>query len=258
MATVNVSSWAEFKTAVAVAGDTVNLPEKAVWDMNEIQPQGVNGLNFACAEVNGNGTEIKNLWMLNIITVGCPINNLKLTNTVFKNCGANYAIGTGGNTLSGCVFSAICESDFSEFMQSSGSGSLILCSAHVELAKSGNLSPFEGYNLTGCRITIDAPNGGTLRLQHTGGNKAKNCEFIVNSAACTGMYIGYWDSCTLRGELPNCDGLYAYDGMGSISVYCADDIPASTVIGITGVTEAQMQSVSYLQGIGFTVKAGVT
>ena len=38
MATVQVSDWSEFMTAIAVAGDTVVLPENAEWDMNEMHP----------------------------------------------------------------------------------------------------------------------------------------------------------------------------------------------------------------------------
>ena len=62
MATVNVSNWAEFVSAIQVAGDTVVCPENAVWDMNEILPYGLDSAYTAtCAKIEGRGTTIKNL-----------------------------------------------------------------------------------------------------------------------------------------------------------------------------------------------------
>lgn len=58
MATVNVTSWAEFVAAVAVAGDTVVCPADAVWDLTEDDPI-TEPLEIACSEIQGNGTTIK-------------------------------------------------------------------------------------------------------------------------------------------------------------------------------------------------------
>lgn len=58
MATVNVTSWAEFVAAVAVAGDTVVCPADAVWDLTESEPI-TEPLEIACSEIQGNGTTIK-------------------------------------------------------------------------------------------------------------------------------------------------------------------------------------------------------
>ena len=57
MATVNVTSWAEFVAAVAVSGDTVVCPVDAVWDLTEAEPI-TEPLEIACAEIQGNGTTI--------------------------------------------------------------------------------------------------------------------------------------------------------------------------------------------------------
>ena len=40
MASVNVSNFDEFIAAVAVSGDTVNLPSGATWNLNDSYPEG--------------------------------------------------------------------------------------------------------------------------------------------------------------------------------------------------------------------------
>ena len=256
MATVNVNSWSEFLTAIAVSGDTVVLPENAVWDMNEIAPAGVNGLTFLRAEVNGNGTEIKNMWLLSTITVGCTVNNLKLTNMVGKNSGASSLINIGSHTLNGCTFSAILESDYERLIGSNGYGQLNLCSYHVDMSKSGE-KELISCPMTGCRCTFDIPNQGTIRLQKSPSSSIKNCEFVVNAPTCTLIYAQGWDSCTLRGDMQNVETFWT-DTMAGVSIYCSDDMPqvSGSSANVKPVSDENMKSVSYLQSIGFTARAG--
>lgn len=59
MAEVTVSTWPEFVSAVAVAGDTVIVPPGTVWDMNDIAPEGTPSLTIAAAHIYGNGAVIR-------------------------------------------------------------------------------------------------------------------------------------------------------------------------------------------------------
>ncbi len=61
MAEVTVSTWPEFVSAVAVAGDTVIVPPGTVWDFNDISPQGLASTVYLFANVKGNGLVIRNL-----------------------------------------------------------------------------------------------------------------------------------------------------------------------------------------------------
>ena len=88
MADVYVNSWTEFVSAVAVSGDTVYLPEEAEWDMEEILPWGTQtALTFACTEINGRGTTIKNLHLNQAITVSknnIIIRNIEIHRHILK------------------------------------------------------------------------------------------------------------------------------------------------------------------------------
>lgn len=58
MAIVSVSNWAEFLEAVAVAGDTVECPTDAEWDLTDADIIHTK-IVIRCAVINGNGTTIK-------------------------------------------------------------------------------------------------------------------------------------------------------------------------------------------------------
>jgi hypothetical protein len=258
MATVNVSSWAEFKTAVAVAGDTVNLPEGAVWDLNTIEPTGTAALAINCAEINGNGTEITNMWSLGGITQsnGGTVNDLKFTNIVAKNNGATTWMNIGGGTWNRCTLSAIMESGFTAPVGGNGSGAFNFCSMNFDMSTSGIVTISSGANLTACRMTLNAQNASGFYTFSTSGTQATSCEFVIYTQSTGTFYTSPWESCTLRGEMPHISSLFGLGNPG-VSIYCADDVnPSVSVLGLTGVTDAQMKSASYLQSINFTVRAG--
>lgn len=260
MATVNVSNWAEFKAAIAVSGDTVVLPEGAVWDLNTLEPTGTAGLTIKCDEINGNGTEITNMWSLGGIVQesNCTVNDLKITNVVCKNSGWNTWLNIYGGTWNRCTLSAILESNYTSFIGGNGGGQFNFCSVYAEFATSSTVVISSGASMTACKVNIDAQNASGFYTFPSGstGQKATSCEFVVNTQSTGGFYITTWESCTLRGEMPHISTLWGLGNPG-VSIYCSDDVSsASTVIGITGVTDAQMKSAAYLQSIGFTVRAG--
>ena len=56
-------NWDELKNAAETAGAYVRLPSGAEWDMNEQYPEGVPSIGLLCAELDGNGSVIKNIRM---------------------------------------------------------------------------------------------------------------------------------------------------------------------------------------------------
>ena len=70
MAQVNVTNLAEFVSAIAVDGDTVVCPENADWDANDTYPDGYLSNLTWNANVNGNGTTIRNLHLYGRFATG--------------------------------------------------------------------------------------------------------------------------------------------------------------------------------------------
>lgn len=65
-----VENWGEFVTAAGKSGAYVSCPVDAVWDMNEIAPTGVSGVRLSCAQINGNGLTIKNIFSSDLFSRG--------------------------------------------------------------------------------------------------------------------------------------------------------------------------------------------
>lgn len=88
------TTWAEFVEAIATPETAVHLPENAVWDMNDYQPEGYNNTIFQikCDRIEGNGTTIR---------------NLKLTNSYFKSLSTASSSQGRIDEVSGLHFSNI-------------------------------------------------------------------------------------------------------------------------------------------------------
>lgn len=57
------TTWDEFLESIQVVDAYVSLPNNAIWDMNEINPDGLNEeIEIKAAEIRGNNTTIKNLY----------------------------------------------------------------------------------------------------------------------------------------------------------------------------------------------------
>ena len=268
MATVNVSNWVEFLSAIAVAGDTVNLPEDEEWDMNEIAPEGVGRITIACANVNGNGTVIKNLRSTDgmVTADGTELNGLKMTNIqgvsgIPTDSGICFAYVNGTLTMKNCVFSGMFTAAFADFITGYwAAANMSFCSFNIEMP--GTAAGFCGDALTSahacnvtptaCRFTISTPNS-TRRQQISSGNAVSNCELVLYAPMTSAVYIPNFNSSTLRGNMQTATSIEA--GGTSTSIYCASDAPSATVTGslFEAVTESQMKDASYLRSIGFMI-----
>lgn len=265
MATVQVSSFDEFVTAAAVEGDTVVLPVKEVWNMNEEYPEGYTGeINLFCAEIIGNGTEIRNLhiygrfWKKAALT----INDLKITNFVCEaDYGQNrgkafiaYATNASGNlTLYKCVFSGLCSTGIRKFAVSnlilnrsslnvdftaSGTGGGIFPISSAKYSRIKQNSP----NLTGDQSTFDF-------------GACAFCEINLYAPQLTGVSALYVSACKIIGGLVNVETvLYKNTARPFISIYrigtMDEDLGGTYIVG---VTNEQMQDAEYLASIGFPI-----
>lgn len=284
MATVNVTNWADFVTAVGVSGNTVVCPENAVWDMNEIAPEGVGRIDIACDEIKGNGLEIKNL----VSTGGVYVNKSGGTTSVkaavlISGLSITNILGSGGTTFSGTVgfiyvavnnaltlrqctisglFSQVVHCPF--LADATGSGRqgyiyLELCAVNVEM-QGANGGLLRGYVIPkGSRFTLHLPTS-TVELVCNGGAPSAeitNNEYVVNAPNMTSVDMQSCNASLLRGNLPLCTTIKG-SGVSAVSIYNTDSVPnvATVAANITGVTDAQMRNASYLRSIGFMIGTG--
>lgn len=132
MATVSVTSWAEFVAAVGTSGNVVECPQNAVWDLNDISPEHLDTLEINCAEIHGNGLIIRNMnfsepdvtsttgvytdWRFAIrINCGVKVSNLHLHNVTCMGFMRSTFIpvsGVGYSEFTGCTFTVVSKGGF--------------------------------------------------------------------------------------------------------------------------------------------------
>ena len=266
MADVYVNSWTEFVSAVAVSGDTVYLPEEAEWDMEEILPWGTqSALTFACTEINGRGTTIKNLHLNQAITVSK--NNIIIRNLIMKDwlCegGSNddeKAVFTGLKNIYfySCAFSGILASVKKRLVY--GYPRCHNCSINIEasgawfeLAKSSNSI------MRYCRVELHLPNS-TAQVESAVGLDNEFCEIIIYAPNATGSFFScYYKGCTVRGNMQGItsDGSWGGDWTGFVSVYLdgifGEGYSARKKAGFVKCSQEQMKDPEYLRGKGFPI-----
>lgn len=266
MATVSVNSWSEFAAAVAVTGDTVVCPEGAVWDMNEIAPDGVPGLSIASAEVRGNGTEIRNLRVTSSNKLGSnvdfyqSITALHFTNFV---CESGQFFSAGGvqrggsrTDFTGCKFSGLLPQNARFFCAVGGNYGdtrpthFAQCAFTIEFGYNASTATQITSNGTikYCRMHIQLPNGA---LFYPG---ASWSYVRIDCPAMTRLNVNGAAANVYDGDLPQLTGATGTASATYPSVYNKDSMPnfagAANVIGVTG---AQLRDPAYLSSIGFPI-----
>lgn len=280
MATVNVANWSEFVAAVGVAGNTVVCPEDAMWDMNQITPEGVGKITIACNEIQGNGLEIKNLVSTGgfyiekaggttsakaaVLISGLSIHNIlgyggtNYSGTV----GFIYAAKNQATTIRQCSFSGIFSNAVHRFFladESIGSNQGYiyneLSAVNVEL-QSNSAQIYRGYvTFNGSRVTAHLPNiSGTLPLGTTANIIETNNEFVTYAPGVTQITLRNCAASIVRGNLSACTSITG-GNESAISIYSTDSAPniSNPPATIKGVTDEQMKDASYLRGIGFII-----
>ena len=251
MADVYVSNWSEFVEAVAVAGDTVILPEAERWDMNVIAPEGVTGnIPVNCAKIIGNGTSVWNGRFYGSFQVsGTEVQDFHIINYF-----SDSVTVSGTGVFSRCMFSGL----------SAAIGGVTLigtswhrCAFNVEL-QHGEPWAVSG-ECTYCRIILHAARAIGTNIAARNAVK-KNCEIIMYMPAATHLYMENAQYCTIRGNMAACGyiGNYSYDHGSAYTIVDTDDLAegASVYAPLIGVTDAQMKDAAYLASIGFPIGGG--
>lgn len=266
MATVQVNSWADFVQAVAVAGDTVVCPEGAVWDMNEIAPEGIAGFPILSAEVRGNGTEIRNLRVASSIDLGGggnfyqSIAALHFTNFVSESgsfFGASGAARQGPHTeFAGCKFSGLLPQNAQYFCEVAGGShdtrptDFMRCSFAIEFGYNNEWYATQitrNGTIKYCRLNIQLPNGALFYPN------ASWSYIRVDCPAMQLLHLGGAVANVYDGDLPQLTNAMG-TGETYPSVFNKDTMPQfSGVTNVIGVTEAQLRDPAYLASIGFPI-----
>lgn len=261
MATITVETWADFIDAVQESGADVVLPENAVWDMNEIAPDGVSSLpTILCSTITGNGTEIRNLKTDGAFTfdpyVLTACSGLHFTNFILGGSAlfnANHNTRDGTAIFTGCKYSGICGTQTRGVLLP-GIGNLgddygqiraVQCSFVVDAQISGAF--YAAREMRYCRCDLGVPNG-TLKMTAPQWSYIK-CDqptaTQLNSAgALACVFDGQMGSVTTAG-----DPAHTY-----ISIFCSEGLQNLTPTAyLKGVTRQQMLDPVYLASIGFPV-----
>lgn len=264
MATVNVSNWSEFVAAVAVAGDTVVLPEGAVWDMNSILPEGYHDhVTVNCAQIDGNGAAIKNLHLFGkfIVPDDLEINDLKMTNLV---CEDTAFFDSSGNTrkitMNGSTFTGIFGVNTTYFNTSKMHMNRSVVNLDMTQGGSGALY-LTGDTFTAIysRITLNYPQNaaGLPFVSMLGG--IQYCMLTADFIGCHWFDSSNFSGCVILGSFGDAVDTNEYGAHGSfVSVYDVDGFSdgfTSPNPYFIGVTRSQMHDAAYLASIGFPIGA---
>lgn len=210
MATVNVTSWAEFISAVGVSGDTVVCPDGAEWDLSDTETI-TSPIEIYCAEIQGNGTTIKgasfgiNSYCLRnraVLTVdslnfeniyaecrysfwqedaALEMNCCKVSGQ-FVNTGASVLyVFDGKSNFTSCAVNASCTSGGNLLKGSNYAQGISLFCRYEFFTTTASTSPFSNavspFNYCElCELIINAPNAQAVGFNLSGGtNKISGC-----------------------------------------------------------------------------------
>ena len=267
MAEVHVTSWAEFLSAIQVSGDTVHCPEDAVWDMNELEPDGhIGTIRFDCDNVYGHNTTIKNLrydGTINFHSGFMLASDLHWENMLVNTGSDRFVFNREGNfsTVEECSQMSLCKVS-GHYTWNGGWSAFVpfrafkayRCGFNIEVASSGSVAmpPVMEY----CNFLLQAPNVSAIDqtdVQHRFFHKFSN---IVTVAPNCTYDLSTMDAiaCVFRGRKERLQS-YGYQPQSQyMSLYCTTDMQAmQDSKGVVGVTEAQLRDAAYLQSIGFPI-----
>lgn len=263
MATVNVANWSEFVAAVAVSGDTVVCPTKATWDMNELYPEGLStNITINCAQIEGNGTEIKNLHFYGkfIVNNDIAINSLHITNVVSEN---EHFIDKGSNartiSMHNCILTGI--SGLQNRSVIEGPLSITSSTINFNMTASGAGTMYfvhDTFTARYSRITLHYPlSSSTLELNAPLGG-ISYCMVTVYAPAVTAIISALFNGCVVLGNYGAAiDWHYSYTPH-FVSVYDVaafdDDFEPDSEFFV-GVTHEQLYDAEYLASLGFPIGA---
>ena len=248
------TTWAEFVTAVGTSGAYVECEADAEWDMNDIAPEGISGyINIKCAELQGNGATIKNLYctysggFLQCTTANSKIYDINFLNFYIK----GYFVYTSTTYyFYGCRFSGLSELNSTSYCIFYGYPPKFLVSPNTNKGCSFNIMAVSAA-LFDRGIFEDAHikfKGKNLNLNSaTSDFKLTNClvegeferAYYVRASACI-------FNCTC-----NSIGSLTYPDFNNtlVSTDTVESYPSTAI----AVTSEQLRDAEYLQSQGFPI-----
>ena len=259
---INVTSWAEFVTAIGTNNAIVNCPLKAEWDMNEIAPEGIAGyIPLACATINGNGTVIKNLHLTSgnfrkdrVVT----INDLSITNFICEtrdeSGGRAFFYGYSSNNslyLNRCIISGL----GNQYMNRLSNTNTYIdrCSINVDFTSAAyafGVFPLADAKYSRIKQNVQNMNGSfTVNF----GN-CNFCELDVYMPQATTINVQNISGCKLIGGFGSAVLANVDTARSFVSIFLTQTLPsAEGGTYVKGVTDAQMKDAAYLASIGFPI-----
>lgn len=247
------TNWDEFVTAVETQDSYVECPENAVWDMNEVAPQGIERtITIKASVINGNGLTIRNLRHNATVlknyehTPNKTISNIKFENIYGK---GNFFSKSSADIIifDKCVFNGINIGKNIYIFEGSGANTFFKqCGFNFE---GNDCGLFYGYYDKTLRI-IDSHivfNGLSL-------------SYLENS----GSVGAYFDNCLVEGKFSNIIGLFAsfciFDCECNLWIMeektnCIinSDKSANYGSGFKAVSTEQLHDAPYLRSLGFPI-----
>lgn len=265
MAIVQVTTWADFLTAIAVSGDTVELPQGAEWDMNEIEPLGhADNIAIRCSRINGNGTRIKNLHLTGQFQVkGNYVDIYDLFLTDFIGDGVpddGYGFFHGNPFFNRCGLSGIIGTQYRNLMYYTTNYDRY-CASQTSINVESTSALFELYRQAytkGCiysRIEVHAPNATTNKPE---GYDFRYCEVVVYAPnASSYIDANHYIGCTLRGNKSSItsDGASARCAVPTVyfEEMFGDGFTPAYPDSFIPCTDAQLKDPAYLRSLGFPI-----
>lgn len=268
MADVIVNSWTEFLQAIQVSGDTVICPDNAIWDMNDIEPDGhIGTIQFNCHTVYGHNTTIKNLkydGQINFSSGFQLMSDLHWEN-ILANTGNISAFFLRDGTISSA-------SDLSL---------MTLCKISGYFTQTGavNSKPISGFRCYRCGFNMESPISGTFTLpdvlqysnfisqipnaydvrtasigrEYPFSHYFSNIVIVAPNAVADLTTVGA-NGCVFRGRKERLTKFDKYCGSDYMNLYCTTDMQAmENSRNVVGVTEEQLRDANYLASIGFPI-----
>lgn len=266
------TEWDEVLEAARTSGAYVNFPQGGgEYDLNDIYPTGVPRIRVRCAQINGNGWNIKNIRCTDsvISTIGtrCVWNDINFLDFLhqggafFLNNEEYYSDGQA--ILNHCRFTGIMSAG-ELFTRNSRHGDNV-------------------FKLSSCSINVKADNDSVIFAGGMDSSYAavENCNIKIVGNSSNPFGSSYMYNCFVQGNmLPNQNnGIKLVSGSNyniivadlteatssallscpnGISLINSDLLPAGTSIpaGMKGCTTEQLKDASYPASIGFPIGEG--
>lgn len=273
-----VDNWTDFVTAVGTADAYVAFPETpGIINMNDEAPMGLaSRVTLNCADLKGNGWQIRNLYSIGNHNVFYNSKNLAVSNLDFINMYLDFQDAHGyffwkQNTnncqakFNGCTFSGTAvtlpnpgynlqnsifhSEDYHSKVQLNSCALTLQLQGDTEFwfesgTENSNIFTFTNIKLSG--NSTKSLRGCYKNCKFTGASNSTSLSITNNGISTYNVFdVDFTGAASF-----SCSGTN-----GTINLINTDKLPAGATIGtgFIGVTTAQLSDASYLSSLGFPI-----